>query len=318
MKNEFITKAGRRLSMASFTLKKHSPEIMMVAGVVGVITSAVLACRATLKVHDILDEAKENVDTIHECKNNDALSAEYTEEDSNKDLFIVYCQTAWGLTKLYAPSILLGAASITSIFMSNGILRKRNAQLVAAYAVLDRSFKQYRERLKEKYGDKADYELFHNIKAETIKKIVTDENGNEHEEEETVAKTTDNNDSGFSVLFDPSNPNWTKDPNHNLYFLKSQQAWANDQLQRKGYLFLNDVYRALGYKEIAAGQIVGWLYRPNDEKYAGDSYIDFGIFNMQDEAIRRFLNGDENCLWLDFNIDGTMYDKINTVKGVCW
>lgn len=309
-KSETMIKIGRKMSMASLKLKKYSPEIMVVAGVVGLVASTVLACKATLKVNDILEDAKENIDNIHECQNDESLKDEYTEEDSKKDLVIVYSKTALKLAKVYAPAVLLGAASITGIFMSHDILRKRNAAVMAAYAAVDRGFKQYRKNVVERYGEEADHELLHNIKAKIIKEKTVDENGNETEKEVTVKDVSRDAHSEYARCFDEACYNWTKDPEHNLYILRAEQNYANDKLRARGYLFLNEIYRRLGFDETPAGQVVGWLYRPDDPEYDGDSYVDFGIFDMSQKKVRDFIEGDEPSIWLDFNVDGIMYDKI--------
>lgn len=301
--NDIFTKAGLSLKKASFKLKKHSPEIIVVSGVLGLIGSGILACRATLKVTEIIDETKETVDKICECAENEEFKEEYTEEDKKKDLAIIYGKTALKLAKLYAPAILLGTVSATGIFVSHDILKKRNAAAIAAYAALCGDFKKYRQNVKERYGEEVDREITRGIKA----KIFANEDGTEHEE---MVMERDKKSPSFSRCFDVGNPDWTKDPNRNLYFLKLEQTYAQNKLEAQGYLFLNEIYRRLGFPETPEGQLVGWLYRPNDPDHQGDNYIDFGIFDMENERKRAFLNGDETSIWLDFNVDGIVYDKI--------
>ena len=65
-KAEIMTKVSGTFNKVGFQLKKHSPEILVVAGVVGTVASAVLACKATLKVDKVLDETKEKMDKVHE------------------------------------------------------------------------------------------------------------------------------------------------------------------------------------------------------------------------------------------------------------
>ena len=120
----------RSFNKLSLRLKKHSPEILIVAGVVGTVASAVMACKATTKVNDILTDAKTQIDQVHEVAK--TKSDIYSEEDSKKDLAIIYAQTGVKLVKLYAPSVILGTLSLTSIVSSHHILRKRNMALAAA------------------------------------------------------------------------------------------------------------------------------------------------------------------------------------------
>ena len=89
-KFEIMNTMTRTFHKASFQLKKHSPEILIVAGVIGTVTSAVMACKATTKLNDILEESKENLDKIHSAMEHpETLPEEYTEEDGKKDLAIV-------------------------------------------------------------------------------------------------------------------------------------------------------------------------------------------------------------------------------------
>ena len=296
----------RGLSRLGLKLKKHSPEILMVTGTIGVVTSAVMACKATLKVNDILEETKQDVDKINGVLENEEYADKYSEEDSKRDLLIVYAQTGIKLAKLYAPSVILGTLSLGAMITSNNILRKRNVALAAAYTVLDKGFKDYRSNVIERFGEKIDKELKHNIKAKTFETVTVDENGKEKKTEEEVNICDEISD--FARFFDEGSRYFTKDPEYNLMFLKNQERYANDKLKAKGYLFLNDVYRMLDIPETKAGQIVGWIY---DEKCPnGDNYVDFGIYNTNREKSRDFVNGYEKVILLDFNVDGNILEHI--------
>lgn len=303
-KFDITTKVTRGLNKAGFQLKKHSPEILIVAGVAGAVTSAVMACKATTKLNDILEESKEQVDKIHEAMEHpENLPEEYTEEDGKKDLTIVYTQTAVKLLKLYGPSIVLGGLSITAILTSNNIMRKRNIAIAAAYTAVDKSFKDYRGRVVERFGKDLDRELRYNIKKEEVEETIVDEKTGK---EKTIKKTIDvaNEVSEFAKFFDDGCTGWTKDPELNLAFLLKQQVFANDKLKANGYLYLNEVYDMLGIPRTKAGQIVGWIY---DEKNPiGDNYVDFGIFDSNKVKNRDFVNGYERTILLDFNVDGNI------------
>ena len=296
----------RGLSRLGLKLKKHSPEILMVTGTIGVVTSAVMACKATLKVNDILEETKQDVDKINGVLENEEYADKYSEEDSKRDLLIVYAQTGIKLAKLYAPSVILGTLSLGAMITSNNILRKRNVALAAAYTVLDKGFKDYRSNVIERFGEKIDKELKYNIKAKTFETVTVDENGKEKKTKEEVNVCDEISD--FARFFDEGSRYFTKDPEYNLMFLKNQERYANDKLKAKGYLFLNDVYRMLDIPETKAGQIVGWIY---DEKCPnGDNYVDFGIYNTNREKSRDFVNGYEKVILLDFNVDGNILEHI--------
>lgn len=305
-----MSKASSAFYKAGFQLKKHSPEILVVTGVIGTVVSAVMACRATTKVSDILEETKETIDIIHEgAEKGEIRGKEYTQEDAQKDLTITYVQTGLKFVKLYAPSVILGTLSLTSILASNNILRKRCGALAAAYATIDNTFKEYRGRVIERFGEVVDKELRYNIKKEKIESTVTDpETGKEKKVKETIEVTDVDGVSEYSRFFDEFSNLWEKDPEYNLMFLRRQQQYANDKLIARGYLFLNEVYEMLGLEPSRAGQVVGWLYRPGNEKF--HNYVDFGIYNIARRENRKFVNGIERSILLDFNIDGNVLDQM--------
>ena len=287
-------------------VQKHSPEILAGVGVVGVVTSTVMACKATMKLNDILEESKETRDKIREVESNPRYEEQYSHEDAKKDLTINYTQTGLKIAKLYAPAVILGSASLGCLLASNDILRKRNAALSAAYMTVDKSFKEYRQRVVDRFGEEVEKEIRYNIKAEEVTSTVVAEDGSETTVTETVKTMDPNLYSDYAKFFDEASPYWQKDPEYNLMFLKSQQQYATDLLRARGRLFLNEVYEMLGIEKTKAGQIVGWVYNP--ENPIGDNFVDFGIFDMSKERVRAFVNGYEPNILLDFNVDGNIWD----------
>ena len=312
MNTELVNKMTRTFHKVGFKLKKHSPEILVVAGVIGAVTSAVMACKATLKVNDIIDETKEAIEDIHYCIGKGLKTAdgeEYTQEVANKELTIVYVQTGWKFAKLYGPAVLLGVASIGCMVGSNQILRKRNIALGAAFTAMDKSFKEYRGRVIEKFGKDLDRELRFNTKAKQIEETVVDENG----KESTVTKTVEIVDpnvthSIYSVVFCEGNTGWTKNAELNKVFLLQQQNYANDKLRLNGVLTLNEVYDMIGAPRTAYGQLAGWVY--TEDSSVGDNFVDFGIFDINSEKKCDFINGIERSIILDFNCIGNILDYI--------
>ena len=287
-------------------VEKHSPEILAGVGVVGVVASTVMACKATMKLNDILEESKETRDKIREVESNPRYEEQYSHEDAKKDLTINYTQTAMKIAKLYAPAVILGSASLGCLLASNDILRKRNAALSAAYMTVDKSFKEYRQRVVDRFGEEVEKEIRYNIKAEEVTSTVVAEDGSETTVTETVKTMDPNLYSDYAKFFDEASPYWQKDPEYNFMFLKSQQQYANDLLKARGRLFLNEVYDMLGIEKTKAGQIVGWVYNPTNP--IGDNFVDFGIFDMSKERVRAFVNGYEPNILLDFNVDGNIWD----------
>lgn len=305
-KNEIMKKVTGTVNKVGFKLKKHSPEILVVAGVVGTVVSGVMACKATTKVNDILDEAKETLDVVHEgVENGEIKGKEYTVEDGKKDTTIVYVQTGVKLAKLYAPSVILGALSITSILTSHNVMRKRNVALAAAYTAIDTSYKDYRKRVVERFGEEIDKELRYNIKAKTFEETEIDKNGKEKKVEKTVNVADMNLTSDYARYFDSSVTGWEDCREYNMMFLRAKEAYANDKLKADGFIYLNDIYYALGIPKTKAGQIVGWVYKPNDPDYRGDNFVDFGIKTvMRETADGKY----EEAILLDFNPDGNILD----------
>lgn len=309
MKNELVVKLSRSLHKVGFKFKKHSPEILIVTGVVGIVTSTVLACKATTKVNDILEESKETIDKIHDSANKGLHTSdgeEYTQEVANRDLSIVYAQTGWKLVKLYGPAVAIGVTSIACMLGSNHILRKRNVALAAAFTAVDNSFKQYRGRLIDRFGKDLDRELRFGIKAKEVEETVVDENGNE----KTVTKTVNVVDPNiahdiYSVVWCEGNTGWTKNAELNKVFLLKQQNYANDKLRLNHFVSLNEVYKMLGINPTSYGQLAGWIY--TEDSSIGDNFIDFGIFNIDDDKKCDFVNGFERSVILDFNCIGDAY-----------
>ena len=287
-------------------VEKHSPEILMGVGVVGVVATTVTACRATMKLNDILDECSETRDKIKSVQENPAYDDRYSDEDAQKDLTINYVETRVKIAKLYAPSVALGVLSVGCLVGSHSVMQKRNAALSAAYLTVDKSFKEYKQRVIDRVGEEVEKEIRYGIKAEEVVETVTDEDGNETTVTETVKMMDPNLYSDYARFFDEASPYWQKDPEYNLVFLKAQQQYANDLLRAKGRLFLNDVYDMLGIEKTKAGQIVGWVYDPENPN--GDNFVDFGIYDMSKERVRAFVNGYEATILLDFNVDGNIWD----------
>ena len=307
MKQEIINKSTRLLSSTKYQIKKHSPEILMIAGITGTIVGTVLACKATTKVSEIMEEKNKLVEDVHTCLNDKEI--EYTEEDSKRDLTIIYAQTGVKLFKLYAPAIGVMALSFASIIAGHKVLKKRNIAIAAAYAAIDKGFKQYRKNVIEEFGESVDQQMRFGLKSKEVKK--KDKDGKTVKETEYYIDPDSNpldNISEYARFFDATSNNFEKDPEYNMMFLRSQQDYANEMLKSRGHLFLNEVYDLLDIPRSRAGQVVGWVY-DKDGNTNGDNYVDFGLYR-NDQGTRRFINGLEYNILLDFNVDGVIYDMI--------
>lgn len=326
MKNtEFMNTISRGFHSIGFKFKQHSPEILVVGGCIGVVASAVMACRATTKINLVTETTKMAAEAIHaaaergeaECNLEDGTIgiAPYSEENAKRDLSIAYAKAGLEIAKIYAPSVILGVASITCILAGHNILHKRNAAITAAYAILDNDFKGYRSRVVERFGKELDRELKYNIRALEVEEKVTNEDGTES----TTTKTVDNivtdpkNPSVFARCFADGTPGWHRNPQDSLIYLRQQQNWLTQRLISKGHLFLNEVYECLGYPITEAGNAVGWVYDPNNVTL--ENFVDFGIYDSNDERKIAFVNGNEQNIWLDFNFDGNVWQLMRDRDG---
>ena len=286
-------------------LKKAQPAIMLGLGIAGVLTSTVLACRATLKATEILDAANEDLAAVKKAKETVDIEV-YSDNDYKKDLAITYAKTAFNFTKLYGPAVILGAASVYCLIGSHNIMKQRNIAVMAAYKAIEGSFKTYRGRVVEEFGIEKDRQFRTGVRMiEGVVPAYKDEDGVKHKEQKIEIETVDANDiSQYARFFDESSKEWEKDPEYNLFFLKCQQNSANDRLKARGHLFLNEVYDMLGMQRSKAGAAVGWVMGN------GDGFVDFGLFNGQRPIVRDFVNGYERSVLLDFNVDGIIWDLI--------
>lgn len=313
--NAIVKSAGTAANKIGFQLKKHSPEILVVGGVIGMVGAAVMACKATTKATDILAESKDELDKIRTVADSEEYADQYSEEDHKKDLAITYVKTGAKLARVYAPAVILGGLSIAAIFGGHKILRGRNLALAAAYATIDKSFKEYRGNVVERFGAEVDRQLKYNLKAEEItEKIEDPETGKTKKVKKMVYKRIgDETENGYSRLFAAGCENWNNNPTLNQSFLSSAQSFYQKKLETFGYVFLSDVYTYFGFRETPASRVVGWIYDKNNE--IGDNQIDFGFMNDPN-----FMAGRETDVWLDFNVDGPILDRFedaDTTLAVC-
>lgn len=310
MKNELMTKAGDFIVRHTQGIQKHSPELSLGAGIAFGAATVVIACIGTTKLPDILEDAKKSIEDVKTVQENPELaSQEYTEADFKRAIALVYGKTALKVVKVYAPAIILGSMSLASLLASHKIMHRRSVALTAAYSTVSKGFAQYRERVVEKLGEEADKEFAYGIKKEKVTETVTDpETGKEKKtkvEQEIVSDGVEGC-SPYARFFDDASREWTDDPEYNLMFLRAQQAYFNKRLIARGHVTLNEVYQALDIPETDAGAIVGWRY--NKENPSGDNQIDFGIYNVKRRANRDFVNGYEDAVLLDFNVDGPIWN----------
>jgi hypothetical protein len=290
---------GRMIAHNTLLVQKNSPQLLFGVGIVGMVGSTVLACRATLKMDEVMDEAQKKLVLAKTLQNED-----YSEKDRSRDISLIYFQTGVKTVRMYGPAIIVGGLSIAALTRSHIILTRRNAALTAAYAALEKGFNEYRARVIEKYGEEQD----RNFRYGTQQVEVVDPDTNK---KKIVTRVGPGEPSIYARFFDNGSQSWSKEPEYNLIFLKCQQNYANDLLRSRGHVFLNEVYDMLGIPRSKAGAVVGWLLSRHGET---DNFINFGVFDGRSESARDFVNGMEGAILLDFNVDGVIYDKIDAPK----
>lgn len=281
-------------------LQKSSPQIAFAGGIAAGLGATVLACRATLRLSETLQDAedlKEKATILYD----DGKSVSYTDKEYAKDLTVIKVKTILNVTKLYAPAAGLAMISVALLTGSHVTLNRRNASLTAAYASMDQAFQKYRSRVSEQLGEEADRDFRYGTRED--KETVEGEDGKKKIVKHT--RVADGEMSLYARFFDQMCPDWKPIAELNKIFLKAQQNYANDLLRARGHVFLNEVYDSLGLPRSQEGAVVGWLLD------GGDGFVDFGVFdNLASEKVRDFVNGREHSILLDFNVDGVIFDKI--------
>lgn len=278
----------RTLHRQVLTIKKNSPHILFVSGMIGFLGTTILASKATLKAAPIFEDLKEEIQHVNELHSSKE-SVEY-----KKDLVYVCGRGFKQIGFLYAPAVIVGGFTIVSLTGSHITLTKRNAALTSAYAGLSKAFSAYRSRVKDAVGEDKELKIY---RGEETKKVKTSD------DKEIENLIDPNKISPYARFFSETNINWTKNPEENRLFIQCQQNYANHLLRSRGHIFLNEVYDMLGIERSSAGQVVGWLFGGPDS----DNYIDFGMFEPQNA---RFINGAERTILLDFNVDGVIWDQL--------
>lgn len=284
-----------------FLLKQSSPKLMFGIGVAGFVGTVALACRATLKLQPVLTELDENLDDMKTDLEQDNIS----QADYDKHVRTARLHAAGDIAKLYAIPTIVGVASIAALTGSHVVLSKQNAAALASFKAMETAYQRYRQRVATEYGEDVDRRFANNQKVVEVEVQKADGTV------EVVEEYYPDPDglSPYSVLFSSETSKFFgRMPHENEMLLSMKMAWANDKLNAKGYLFLNDVREMLGMEAVPEGQLVGWLA----ESHPGhkDGFVSFGLFDGDPEEYEKFLAGRSPYVTLDFNVDGEIHTKI--------
>lgn len=296
-------KIGRTIGRFGITIKKNLPTITTVVSAISAVGAAVLSARAAYKSVPAIEKHKKNIERLHANKDKFDDVKEY-----NKETAIVYKNTAIDLAKVYWPAATSLGLSLAGIFTTNSIHRKRYFTVAGMYTAVNAAYQEYRKRVSEKYGDDAERDLYLNLQREEVVTVETDKKGKEKTSVDIVVKPGIEEDPTHSLyLIDTRDKCWYyKRPEMTYYYLFETQQTLTQMLRTRGYLFLNEVLRALEKPEIPEGQIIGWVY--DETKGDTDNCVDFGL-KEGTENFDFFMSGKNEFVYITLNHDGTIYDK---------
>ena len=299
-------------------VKFRSPELLIGAGVVGLVGAAVVAVRRGVRWHSAAKaEIVHDLETIKKAEG----SPQYTREDKVQDYARVIGKGVWSFTQIYGPSVAAGVASVVSILAGTGVLKGRLAAMTSAAATAQAALERYRSRVREKMGEDADREFAFEVSPRKTK--LKHEDGTK-ETQITYHLVPSSGEwmaaSPYSRLWDENAMEWCANRDVQFLTLRSLENHFNQELNARGVVFLNDVYKALGLPMSKDAALVGWVKNYEKPKMAklaaelgrvpGDGVISFGVFENESPSARAYLAGDDNRVVLDFNVDGVIYDLI--------
>ena len=283
------------------SMKKSAPELLVVGGAMLFAATIVSACKTAIKTKEIVDKANEEVEAI----NNTPNSPEYTQEDAEKDIKTVKRKARIQIIGKVAVTTALAAGTLTCFFTADHMRKERHLALLAAAEMERRAFDNYRQGVRERYGDDADAELKYKLVNKEWEEEETDpKTGKKKKVKKKTTVSELREHDGFTRIFDEFNDLWVKEAPYNLQNLLQAQSNANKMLRERGFVTVNDVYDLLHFERVRAGQFAGWIWDPSDLSCQEGTHIDFGFWDMaNDEGKKRFLLGYERSVILDFNID---------------
>lgn len=220
-------------------LKKQSPTILTCIGAVGVVATAVTAVRATPKALDLCADLR-----------HDRLRVN-GEEPTKLD----YVLETW---TCYLPSAAIGAATIAAIFAANVLGKRQIAALSSAYIFLNRSYKDYINKVKDIYGEEADKQ----VKAAMAKEKYSDDG--------LLVKSSDG-DNDYCIFYEE---HYGKFFERTMLEVREAEYQLNRKLCREGEASLNDFFELLDLPKSEIGEMFGWSQEDGYDFY-GCSWIEF-------------------------------------------
>jgi hypothetical protein len=294
---------GAKLAPVVSGLKLRSPQILLGVGIATAVGSVAAAVVATTKLDEVKAETAKRLEEVDEALQDETLKEKYSEADAANDRKIIKIQGGAKIAAMYLPAAALLACSIAAFAGGHHILMLRNGALSAAFATMSAMFENYRKNVVDKYGADADAALRGNVISSSITGTVIDADGTEHTLTKTVEESRVDEAYDFARFYIGADMNNMHDVNYDETFLRAQQTTANELLQARHILLLNDVYELLGFKKTKAGAMVGWIWDP--KRPYGDNYVDFRMRLTSREDRSGEL---QPAYFLDFNVAGSILD----------
>ncbi len=217
MDKQMLVKAFKSIQMAA---KRHSPEILTGIGIAGMITTTVMAVRATPKALTLIGEREVDEDR----------------KLSKREIV----KTAWSC---YAPAAIVGGVSIACLVGSTSVNLRRNTALAAAYSCAETALREYQEKAVEVVGEK---------KEQTIRDAVAKERIEKHPVSESQILYTGHGD---TLCYDSWCSRYFKS---DIEVIRRAVHNLNDRLRMDNYISLNEFYDAIGLEETKVGDLLGW------------------------------------------------------------
>lgn len=301
------TKVGSVAVKTGMKLRRYSPEIMLVGGIVAGTAAIVTACIATKKAQPVIEEVHKDLD---ELQNSFVLNEEGNAEslppkELKKETLKICRIYIWKLCKIYGITAFLFLLSVSLVLGSHGVLKKRYVSTTLAYKALDEAFKDYRSRIKEAVGEEKELHFFNGT--EECGEVTTINESGETVTTKEAVKVHDKKYSPYEFDFNANTApgNWEANADYNLMFLRNVENYLNDLLNSRGHVFLNEALDALGLKRTREGAVTGWI-----KGGGGDDYVDMGVFDYYTDDISDTQDGKIRNIHLNFNVDGLIWDKI--------
>lgn len=220
-------------------ISKHSPEILTGIGIAGMITTTILAVKATPKALILIEEEKrkQNRELLEEAKQNNSENC--ARVDRLKPLEAV--KVAW---KPYVPAAVTGIISIGCMVGANSVHARRNAALATAYQISSTALSEYKEKVVETIGEKKEKSVQDKVAQERVNKRPVGTTG------DVIITGT-----GTTLCFDPQ---FGKYFESDIETIRAAVNSINYEMLQNEYASINDFYCELGIDPIAIGDELGW------------------------------------------------------------